>query len=124
MKGPSVKLELSCFDCEHCKTSSYACQGDSGSDVHCEAVKDDRGAMRRVGDTSWRTPDWCPYRTQAIQSQICLQQSSLPVQSVKTPATCNSCGQTFDAPTTGTMGDRCPACGTGRLIFDANVKVI
>lgn len=63
--GPTVKLELSCFDCEHCKTSSYTCQGDSGSDVSCAAMN-----MRTVGDTCWRTPEWCPFRQQAIDKAV------------------------------------------------------
>lgn len=63
--GPSVKLELSCFDCEHCKTTSYTCQGDSGSDIYCGAAN-----MRRVGDTCWKTPEWCPFRADAIHAAI------------------------------------------------------
>jgi hypothetical protein len=68
--GPTVKLELSCFECTHCKTSRYTCQGDSGTDVSCAAVLDERGLMRTVGDTCWRTPDWCPYRAEAISAEI------------------------------------------------------
>jgi hypothetical protein len=68
--GPTVKLELSCSECTHCKTSRYTCQGDSGTDVYCEAARDERGLMRRVGDTSWRTPDWCPFRDESIVSAI------------------------------------------------------
>jgi hypothetical protein len=63
--GPTVKIKLSCFDCEHCKTSSYTCQGDSGSDVYCGAMNN-----KTIGDTRWETPDWCPYRGPAITAAI------------------------------------------------------
>jgi hypothetical protein len=63
--GPEAKLTLSCFGCEHCKTSGYTCQGDSGTDVFCGAMDN-----RTVGDTRWDTPDWCPYREAAIQEIV------------------------------------------------------
>lgn len=58
MKGPKLKLEATCFDCAHCKSTRYVCQGDSGYANHCEA------AGQAIG-ISWRTPDWCPYLTEA-----------------------------------------------------------
>jgi hypothetical protein len=61
--GPSVELELSCFECEHCHTSRYTCQGDSGSDVSCAAMN-----HRAIGDTCWDTPEWCPFRAEAIKA--------------------------------------------------------
>ncbi len=63
--GPSVRLELSCSDCRHCKSARYTCQGDSGSDVYCGAMNN-----RTIGDTSWKTPDWCPYFGDSIQITI------------------------------------------------------
>jgi hypothetical protein len=63
--GPAVKIVLSCFECEHCHTKGYACQGDSGIDVYCKAMN-----MRQVGDTRWDTPEWCPYRAEAISAAI------------------------------------------------------
>lgn len=64
--GPTVKLAISCFDCEHCKTKGYSCQGDSGSGVYCNHG----GTLRHVGDTSWKTPAWCPLRDKAIKAAI------------------------------------------------------
>jgi hypothetical protein len=65
MMGPKVKLELSCFECVHCHATRYTCQGDSGSDVTCAAMD-----HRRIGDTTWATPDWCPFRESAIKEMI------------------------------------------------------
>lgn len=64
-KGPTVQLDVSCFDCEHCVTKRYTCQGDSGSEVYCGVMDN-----RHVGDTCWRTPNWCPYRDEAVRAAI------------------------------------------------------
>jgi hypothetical protein len=53
--GPKVTVERSCFDCDHVRTKHYAVQGDSGCDVACAAA-----GGRAIGDTTWKTPDWCP----------------------------------------------------------------
>lgn len=55
-EGPSVTVKLSCLNCAHETTESYQCQGDSGCDVYCTHG----GGKRRVGDTRWETPSWCP----------------------------------------------------------------
>lgn len=55
MKGPTVTMKRSCFDCEFCRSERYAVQGDSGSDVYCTSEN------RYIGDTTWATPDWCPF---------------------------------------------------------------
>lgn len=73
--GPTVKLDISCFDCQHCKTSGYTCQGDSGSEVFCGAMNN-----KTIGDTTWKTPDWCPYRNEAIQRAIAPLASVPPAQ--------------------------------------------
>jgi hypothetical protein len=65
MKGPTVKLQVSCFGCDYCKTTSYTCQGDSGSDVFCGAMNN-----RRIGDTTWTTPEWCPFRAESIRKLV------------------------------------------------------
>ena len=62
-EGPKVTTEKSCFDCKHCGTSHYACQGDSGCDVFCEHPEAPN--MRTIGDTRWDTPDWCPVEREA-----------------------------------------------------------
>lgn len=61
-KGPTVTLNIRCDDCQHCRTKGYSCQGDSGTDVYC-ALMD----MKTIGDTCWRTPEWCPLRAEAIR---------------------------------------------------------
>lgn len=73
-KGPSVKIDLSCFDCGHCKTKGYACQSDSGSDVYCDAS----GVLRHIGDTSWRTPAWCPCLTESMRLAISTVAEMIP----------------------------------------------
>lgn len=64
--GPRVTLELSCFDCAHEHSESYAVQGDSGHDVSCKHPS--LVAPKRVGDTAWRTPVWCPERAAALKA--------------------------------------------------------
>lgn len=66
--GPSIKLEISCFDCVHCTSESYRVQSDSGSDVYCihPDASQGRGNRRFVGDTNWDTPKWCPLRGRTI----------------------------------------------------------
>jgi hypothetical protein len=64
--GPTVRIELSCSECLHCKTKGYACQGDSGSDVYCNYD----GTLRHIGDTRWDTPEWCPFRRDAIREAV------------------------------------------------------
>lgn len=63
--GPSVRLVLSCFDCQHCKSESYTCQGDSGSELYCLAANG-----RHIGNSNWSTPNWCPFRSEAIRAAI------------------------------------------------------
>lgn len=55
--GPAVTTERSCLGCYHERAESYRRQGDSGHEVYCDHPTSDG---RRVGDTSWSTPDWCP----------------------------------------------------------------
>lgn len=73
MKGPRVEVKLNCFDCDYCVGESYACQGDSGTDVYCihPSVVDTTAAPRNViGDSNWSTPLWCPLRQAAIDKMI------------------------------------------------------
>lgn len=55
--GPHITIQGSCSGCAYERSVSYRCQSDSGHDVYC-----DHPAVggRRVGDTRWVTPDWCP----------------------------------------------------------------
>lgn len=57
-EGPTITTKGSCLDCKHCRSESYQCQGDSGSIVSCSHPALE--LSRRIGDTTWRTPDWCP----------------------------------------------------------------
>jgi len=71
-KGPTVTIRGSCLNCEFCRSESYTCQGDSGSDVYCvnpevlEAGKE----LRFIADTNWATPKWCPFLADAIQQAV------------------------------------------------------
>lgn len=56
-KGPALTVLRSCQGCEHEESDYYAVQGDSGHKVYCTHS----GERRRIGDTTWSTPDWCPY---------------------------------------------------------------
>lgn len=55
LEGPKITIKRSCFECCHCISESYTCQSDSGHDVYCGAME-----KKRIGDTNWSTPDWCP----------------------------------------------------------------
>ena len=56
--GPKLTTEASCFECEYCESASYAVQGDSGFTVYCKHPNAPQDVT--IGDTTWRTPDWCP----------------------------------------------------------------
>ena len=55
--GPRLNVEASCYGCAYERSVSYRVQGDSGHDIYCDHP--DAGG-KRVGDTRWSTPDWCP----------------------------------------------------------------
>lgn len=69
--GPRAKIELSCFGCRYERSEDYACQGDSGCRVYCDhpdvLAESVLRSSRRVGDTTWVTPAWCPLRSAAIE---------------------------------------------------------
>jgi hypothetical protein len=69
-EGPNVTIAMSCHGCRHEHSESYAVQGDSGFKVYCthpEAVALAAGIeRRRIGDTTWQTPGWCPLREKAL----------------------------------------------------------
>lgn len=56
--GPREEISRSCNGCRACVSESYRCQSDSGQDVYCAhpALPE----RKRIGDTTWSTPDWCP----------------------------------------------------------------
>lgn len=63
-EGPSISITASCSGCryEHCE--SYRVQGDSGHDVSCTHPE----GKGYVGDTTWRTPAWCPLLAAALRA--------------------------------------------------------
>jgi hypothetical protein len=63
MQGPKISLKLSCYECEHCKSTPYRIQGDSGHDVSC---KEPSIVDRHIADTRWDTPEWCPLRAKSL----------------------------------------------------------
>lgn len=56
--GPRITVKASCFDCPFVVSESYRVQSDSGSNVYCAHPSFEK--RRRVGDTVWDTPDFCP----------------------------------------------------------------
>lgn len=52
--GPKAVTTWTCETCIHVHGEYYARQGDHGYDVSCKL------AQRAIGDTTWRTPGWCP----------------------------------------------------------------
>lgn len=54
--GPKLEIVASCSGCAFERSESYAVQGDSGHRVFCDH-SDGKGY---IGDTTWRTPSWCP----------------------------------------------------------------
>ena len=72
MQGPKVCVEFSCFDCSLCVGEHYAWQSDSGTDVYCThpSVVSLAKPRHYIGDSNWRTPEWCPLRQAAIDKTI------------------------------------------------------
>lgn len=65
--GPFVWMRASCLNCIHCTSESYAVQDDSGHNVYCEHPSIGK---KRVGDTNWSTPEWCPLLADAIDKHL------------------------------------------------------
>lgn len=61
--GPKLKVDASCFDCTYERSEGYRVQGDSGHDVYCDHPND---PGKRIGDTTWTTPEWCPILAEAL----------------------------------------------------------
>lgn len=64
--GPSLRIEASCMGCVFERSDSYVIQGDSGHDVWCTHDTTERN----VGDTTWKTPPWCPLLSVAIENLV------------------------------------------------------
>ncbi len=63
--GPRLTIVACCSDCIHCKSISYVCQSDSGRTVECNHPNVGR---KRIGDTTWTTPEWCPELPAALRT--------------------------------------------------------
>ena len=66
--GPKVTIERDCFGCAFERSERYAVQSDSGCDVKCTHPSHGDGG-KYIGDTTWRTPDWCPVTTDATPAR-------------------------------------------------------
>lgn len=53
-KGPRLMLVASCLGCEYVQTREYRLQ------VQVSCAHPSFGPPARVGDTNWKTPNWCP----------------------------------------------------------------
>jgi hypothetical protein len=73
--GPLVTIGARCTACSFCHSEYYSIEDgndiDSGHSVSC--THPDIGGHRRIGDTTWDTPSWCPMLKLAIKG-ACLQQ--------------------------------------------------
>ncbi|ABD27414.1 hypothetical protein Saro_2979 [Novosphingobium aromaticivorans DSM 12444] len=56
--GPRINIKATCSSCRHVISERYRVQGDSGHDVYCQHPS--LPERKRVGDTRWDTPNWCP----------------------------------------------------------------
>lgn len=79
--GPKLTIALSCQGCIYEYTESYYVEDgndvDSGCIVYCtndmavtSAPLVGTNGFRRVGDTTWNTPAWCPLRQKIEQSEL------------------------------------------------------
>ena len=57
-EGPLVTIRRSCNGCAYERSESYVVQGGSGFHVSCVHPRIGR---RNIGDTTWSTPQWCPF---------------------------------------------------------------
>jgi len=71
-QGPRLTLQGSCHGCVYEHSEHYCIEDgndvDSGHDVYCANERAVSAApalsangLRRIGDTTWQTPDWCPF---------------------------------------------------------------
>ena len=65
-EGPRLTIDASCYGCVHVRSECYRVQGDSGCNVSC-THPDGKGS---VGETTWRTPKWCPLLQRAMAALL------------------------------------------------------
>ena len=66
-EGPLVTVTRSCSGCVHERSEAYAVQGDSGHIVSC--AHPSLMAPRRIADTRWDTPAWCPVEAEVSRGE-------------------------------------------------------
>lgn len=105
--GPKVTVHRSCFDCAVCKCERYAVQGDSGFTVSC--THESLSEPRRIGDTNWTTPEWCP---------VLLPSETMTDQKRDVWWHCSKCGEHYEASYRVNLDDemRCQCGGTLRAM--------
>lgn len=110
--GPRITVRLSCFDCRHEDSISYRVQGDSGQDVFCNnpEVVDTFGKPRRIGDSTWDTPMWCPFlnRKEKNMEKLGVKIDEKAAEVATKTKMCPKCGQAL----VGESPPQCPSCGT------------
>lgn len=74
-EGPEVRVELRCFDCVYVSSERYVKHNDSGYNVSCNHPEIGK---RQIGDTSWTTPCWCPFLTEAMKQAAEKLNAGLP----------------------------------------------
>lgn len=69
-RGPRLVVKADCMDCKYEQSEHYAVQGDSGCRVFCtypDVMGESAiGSRKRIGDTTWDTPKWCPLLADAF----------------------------------------------------------
>lgn len=69
-RGPLVTVQANCYGCEYVDTEHYRVQSDSGCDVYCNhpdvLAESLLRSRKRIGDTNWDTPKWCPLLPAAL----------------------------------------------------------
>jgi hypothetical protein len=67
--GPHLHVIATCQGCVHEHSEHYCIEDgndvDSGHDVYCMHPASQGGQRRRIGDTTWHTPQWCPLLAEA-----------------------------------------------------------
>lgn len=69
-QGPFLRITATCSGCDFNRTESYRVQGDSGHDVYCDHPTE---PGKRVADSRWETPDWCPLGETMLKMRAILE---------------------------------------------------
>lgn len=58
IKGPEVKLSFNCSNCEYCIVDQYNFFGRTRLFMNC---KHPNIGGKKIGESTFKTPDFCPY---------------------------------------------------------------